>query len=77
MKSSVGTLALRFAATVVLFAPAVTAQAQGYGQTICRKVWGWQNGTYGQICNTVNYPPPPPAPAPEPEVKRTLPSSET
>jgi hypothetical protein len=38
MKSSIGTLALRFAATVVPVAPTVTAQAQGIGQTICRNV---------------------------------------
>jgi hypothetical protein len=39
VKSSIGKFALRFAAAVVLFAPAVAAQAQGTGRTICRDVW--------------------------------------
>jgi hypothetical protein len=77
MKSSIGTLALRFAATVVLFAPTVTAQAQGIGQTICRNVWvpppfiGFEEGHTERVCNSVYYPPPPPPP-PEPPVTHTI-----
>jgi hypothetical protein len=38
MKGSIGTFALRFAVTVVLFAPAASAQAPGIGQSVCRDV---------------------------------------
>jgi hypothetical protein len=78
MKSSIGTLALRFAATVVLFAPAVTAHAQGTSKSICRDVPVMGAGTY-RVCDSVYYPPPPPPPPPPPEppVTRTTPSSET
>jgi hypothetical protein len=38
MKSSIGTLALRFAATIVLLGPAITTHAQGIGQSVCRDV---------------------------------------
>ena len=54
MKSSIGTFALRFAATVVLFAPVAAAQAQGTGQSTCKHVG------YELVCNSVYYPPPPP-----------------
>jgi hypothetical protein len=37
-KSTISTVALRFAATIVLLTPTVAAQAQGTGQTICRDV---------------------------------------
>jgi hypothetical protein len=58
MKSSIGTFALRFAATVVLFAPAAAAQAPGIGQTICQDVWDADQKL--RVCNQVYYPPPPP-----------------
>jgi len=51
MKSSIGTFALRFAATAILFAPPAAAQAQGIGQSICRDVWDWGSGKYAQVCN--------------------------
>jgi hypothetical protein len=79
MQSSIGTFALRLAATVVLFAPAVAAQAQGIGQSICRDVWDWGSGKYVQVCNSVYYPPPPPptSPPPEPPVRHTTGSEST
>jgi hypothetical protein len=58
MKSSIGTFALRFAATAVLFAPVAAAQAQGTGQSTCKHVG------YELVCNSVYYPPPPPPPPP-------------
>src|SRR6266852_2970419 len=64
MQSSIGTFALRLAATVVLFAPAAAAQAQGIGQSICRDVWDWGSAKYVHVCNSVYYPPPPPPPTP-------------
>jgi len=85
MKSSIGILALPLAATVVLFAPAGTVQAQGSGQTICRDVWvpgrvgaidPNEKGHTERVCNTV-YSPPPPPPAPEPPPKHTTGSEET
>jgi hypothetical protein len=70
MKSSIGTLALRFAATVVLFAPAVTAQAQDIGHS--------PSAVGNRASTPMSAPPPPPQPAaPEPPVTRTTPSSET
>ena len=88
MKSSIGTFALRFAATAALLARAAVAQAQGHGQTICRDVS--VPGRVGaidpnerahteRVCNTVSYPAPPtPAPAAEPpKVEHTTGSSET
>jgi hypothetical protein len=65
MKSSIGTLALRFAATVVLFAPAVTAQAQGVSRSFCQD-WGG-----GRACESVYYPPSPPPSPPPPELPVT------
>src|SRR6266446_3627913 len=47
MKSSIGTFALRFAATVVLFAPAAAAQAQGIGQSHLSRCVGLG---IGQVC---------------------------
>jgi hypothetical protein len=65
MKSSFGTM-LRFAAMVLLFAPAATAQAQqGRGQSICRDVWDWGSNQWVRVCNDVYNPPSsPPASAP-------------
>jgi hypothetical protein len=78
MKGGIGTFALRFAATAVLFAPTAT-QAQGIGQSICKDVWDWGSGKYMQVCNSVYYPPPPPLPPPlpEPPVKHTTGSEST
>jgi hypothetical protein len=61
MKSRIGTLALRFAATVVLFAPVAAAQAHSVDRSICRDVWDWGS----DVCDSVYYPPAP-APAPQP-----------
>jgi hypothetical protein len=81
MKSSIGTFALRFAATAVLFVPSVAAQAQSTSQTICRNVYVPGPGINGadpghgqmeRVCNTVSYAPPPPPP-PEPPVKHEPP----
>ena len=73
LKSGIGTLASRFAATVVLFAPAVAAQAQGVGHSTCRDVWDFGSARYVRVCDSVYYPPspPPPTPAPEPSVTHT------
>ena len=87
MNGGIRTLVLRLAATAVLFAPAVAAQAQGYGQTICRDVWvpgrvgaidPNERGHTERVCNTVSYSPPPtqPTPPPEPKVEHTTGSSE-
>jgi hypothetical protein len=85
MKSSIRTFALRFAATVVLCAPAATIQPQGIGQTICRDVQvPGRVGAIGaderahteRVCNSVYYPPPPPPP-PEPPVRHTAGSEST
>jgi hypothetical protein len=79
MTSSIGNLSLRFAAIVVLFAPAVAAQTPGTSQTVCRDVWvPGRVGALGaserahteRVCDSVYYPPPPP-PAPEPPVRHT------
>jgi hypothetical protein len=72
-------IALRFAAAVVLFAPAVTTQAREIGQTICRDVQvPGRVGAIGsnerarteRVCDSVYYPPPAPPP-PEPPVQHT------
>jgi hypothetical protein len=85
MKSSFGPFALRFAATVALFAPAPATQAQGTGQTVCRDVWvpgvfnGWganQQAHNERVCNSVYYRPPAPPP-PEPPVQHTTGSETT
>jgi hypothetical protein len=55
---SIGTFALRFAATAFLFVSAADAQAQGIGQSICRDVWDWGSGKYVHVCKSVYYPPP-------------------
>ena len=60
MKSSFRSFTLRFAATVILFAPAAV-QAQGIDQSVCRDVWDWGSGKYMRVCNSVYYPPPAPA----------------
>jgi len=39
MKISTIAFALRFAATVVRFAPAAATQAQGVGPSVCQDVW--------------------------------------
>jgi hypothetical protein len=79
MKSSIRTFALRFAATVALFAPAAAAQAQGVGHSVCKNVWDWGSAKYVQVCNSVYYPPPPsaPPPAPEPPVRAHTTGSES
>src|SRR5215472_15288124 len=66
------TFALSFAATAVLFAPAIV-QAQGVSRTVCQNVGGVR------VCDSVYYPPPPPPPppAPEPPPKHTTGSEET
>src|SRR5215471_16238315 len=81
MKSSIGILALPLAATVVLFAPAGTVQAQGTSRTICHDELVQSGGTFTpstrvRVCDTVSYAPPPP-PAPEPPPKHTTGSEET
>src|SRR5215471_18666964 len=81
MKSSIGILALPLAATVVLFAPAGTVQAQGTSRTICHDELVPSGGTFTpstrvRVCDTVSYAPPPP-PAPEPPPKHTTGSEET
>jgi hypothetical protein len=80
MKSSIRSFALRFAVTVVLFAPGAAAQAQGNSQTVCRyelvPTVGMQPSQRVQVCNTVYYPPPPPPP-PEPPVRHTTGSETT
>jgi hypothetical protein len=70
---SIGVFATRFTAMVVLFAPAVTAQAQGVGYSVCDSYRGQR------VCNYVYYPPPPPPPPPPPEppVKHTIGTEET
>jgi hypothetical protein len=79
MKGSFVTFALRFAAAIILFAPAVTAQAQGTSQMVCRDVQvPARVGAMGpnehphteRVCNTVYYQPPPPPP-PEPPPRHT------
>jgi hypothetical protein len=79
MKSTIRTLALRFIATVILCGTAMTAEAQGIGQSVCRQVWDWGTAKYVQVCNSVYYPPqpPPPPPAPEPPVTHTTGSEAT
>jgi hypothetical protein len=78
MKSRIGTFALRFGATVILFAPAAVAQAQGIGHSICRDVWDWGSAKYVRVCDSVYYPPPQPPPPPPPEapVRHTTGSEE-
>jgi hypothetical protein len=78
MRSSIGKLALRFAATAVLFAPAAAVQAQGSGQTICRDevvptLGTLQPSKHVRVCDSVYYPPTPspPSPPPEPPVRHT------
>ena len=81
MKSTIRAFALRFAATTLLFAPSVAAQAQSTSQTICRNVYVPGPGINGadpghgqmeRVCNTVSSTPPPPPPA-EPPVKHEPP----
>src|SRR5258708_6756184 len=85
MKSSIGTFALRFAATVVLFAPAGAARAPGMGRSVCRDglvpgrvgaIGNDERAPHEQVCNQVYYPPPPPPP-PEPPVRHTTGSEST
>lgn len=78
-KSRIGTLALRFAATVILFAPTVAALGQGVGHSICRDVWDFGSAKYVRVCDSVYYPPPPPPspPVPEPPVIHTTGSETT
>ena len=81
MKSTIRAFALRFAATTLLFAPSVAAQAQSTSQTICRNVYVPGPGINGadpghgqmeRVCNTVSSTTPPPPPA-EPPVKHEPP----
>jgi len=78
MKNSITILAPWIAATAVLFAPAVAAQAQGIGHSLCRDVWDWGSAKYVRVCDSVYYPPPapPPPPALAPPVTHTT-GSET
>jgi hypothetical protein len=77
MKSSIGTFALRFAATAVLLAPVAVAQAQSTSRTVCRDEavptppGTFQPAKHVQVCDSVNYSPPPPPP-PEPPAPRTI-----
>jgi hypothetical protein len=72
MKSGIGTFTLRFAAMAVLFVPAVAAQAQGIGQSICQDVWDAKLFKSLRVCNNVYYPPPLPPPSPQPETPAKL-----
>ena len=80
MKRSIGTFALRFAVTVVQFAPAASAQAPGIGQTTCRDELVPSGGTFTpsirvRVCDSTYYPPAPPPP--EPPVRYTTGSEST
>jgi hypothetical protein len=79
MKSSIGTVVLRFAAMAVLLVHAAAAQAQGSSQSVCQNVWDPVAFKRLRVCNEVYNPSPPQppqsAPAAEPQVGRA--TSET
>jgi len=75
MNGSIAAFSLRFAAVVVLMAPATAVQAQGRGQSVCRDVWDWNSGRYVQVCNEVYYPPP--SPSPDLQARQTIDTENT
>jgi hypothetical protein len=75
MNGSIAAFSLRFAAVVVLMAPATAVQAQGRGQSVCRDVWDWNSGRYVQVCNEVYYTPP--SPSPDLQARQTIDTENT
>jgi hypothetical protein len=53
MKGSFVTFALRFAAAIVLFAPAAAVEAQDVGHSVCRDVWDFGSAKYVRVCDSV------------------------